>query len=255
MHFADPLEGGVLVRRYQRFLADVALENGTTVTAHCPNTGSMMGCCDPGSPVWLSRSGNPRRKHSWTWELVEPHHGVCVGIHTGRANALVGEALEAELLPELGHYPRRRREVRVPGAPMRADWLLEDPDGGGRCFLEVKNVTAAVHGRTALFPDAVTERGRRHVEVLGEWVAQGGRAALVFCVQRNDVTELRPADAIDPRYGEALRGAVAQGLWVAAVAMEVGPRAIAPRRRVPVRCDPDGGEPGRMEPGHEEVES
>lgn len=234
MEFETELRPARLVQRYKRFLADVEDESGQW-TVHCPNTGSMLGCAEPGSRVWLSRSSRRGRKYVYTWELVEMQEGVLVGVHTGRANDLVAEALDAGLLPDLQGYRQRRREARVPEAPMRADWLLEDPDGGGPpCFVEVKNVTAAVAAGTACFPDAVTDRGRRHLEVLADWVGAGGRAAVVFCVQRTDTERVRPAEEIDPAYARALRQAAARGVELAAVRMRPSPGAIVPERALPV---------------------
>ena len=242
MEFEAPLREVRLLRRYRRFLADVEDEHGRQWTVHCPNTGSMLGCAEPGSRIWLSRSDRPGRKYADTWELVEAAEGVLVGVHTGRANALVAEAIDAGCLPGLDGYRRRRREAAVPGAPMRADWLLEGHERGEPpCFLEVKNVTAAVAADgVALFPDAVTERGRRHLAVLAERAAAGGRAALVFCVQRADVTEVRPAASIDPRYAEALRAAAEAGVAIRAVRLRPSPAGIFPDRPLPVRCAGDG---------------
>ncbi|MFP4129705.1 MAG: DNA/RNA nuclease SfsA [Halorhodospira sp.] len=235
MEFEASLVEARLVRRYRRFLVDVEDAQGRRWTAHCPNTGSLLGCAEPGLRVWLSRSGRAGRKYAYTWELVEVAPGVVVGVHTGRANALVGEALDRGLVPGLGGYTERRREVRVPEAPMRADWLLDGhPRGDPPCFVEVKNVTAAVTGGTAFFPDAVTERGRRHLEVLTGWVGQGGRAALVFCVQRSDACSVQPAAWIDPRYAEALRAAAAAGVEIAAVRLHPMATGIAPERALPV---------------------
>nr|WP_274519793.1 DNA/RNA nuclease SfsA [Halorhodospira sp. M38] len=235
VEFEQGLTEARLVRRYRRFLADVEDAGGRQWTVHCPNTGSMLGCTEPGSRVWLSHSARPGRKYAHTWELVELPGSIVVGVHTGRANALVGEALDAGLLPGLSAYATRRREVRVPDAPMRADWLLEDhPGGEPPCFVEVKNVTAAVeHGR-ALFPDAVTERGRRHLEVLADWVRGGGRAALIFCVQRSDALEVRPAESIDPRYVEALREAAAAGVDLRAIRLHPSATGIRPDCPLPV---------------------
>lgn len=235
MEFTRPLQAGVLRRRYKRFLADVDLDSGGMITCHCPNTGSMMGCAEPGSRVWLSRSDNPKRKYAHTWELVEAEPGVMVGINTGLANHLVAEALDSRLLPELAAYTDRRREAVVDGRPMRADFRLSD-GAGNDCVVEVKNVTAAVRGGVALFPDAVSERGRRHLEVLADLVTMGERAALVYCVQRADVTEVRPADEIDPAYGRALRDAMAAGVEVYAVGAEPGTAGIRLNRRVAVNC-------------------
>lgn len=229
-----PLTEGRLLRRYKRFLADVALADGTVVTAHCPNTGSMLGCQAAGSPVWLSAATNPARKLAWTWELVEALPGVRVGLHTGRSNALVREAIEAGLAPQLAGYPDIRPEVPY-GQASRIDFLLTAPDRPP-CYVEVKNVTAAAEGRIALFPDAVTARGAKHLDELAAQVGAGHRAVLVFCVQRADVAEVRPADAIDPHYGQRLRAAMAAGVEVIALGARVGVEEIRVERVLPVVC-------------------
>lgn len=235
MRYAAPLVAGRLQRRYQRFLADVALDDGRRLTCHCPNTGAMLGCAEPGLRVWLSRSDRRGRKYAHTWEQVETAQGVRVGIHTGRTNALVREALDAgAALPELAGCAAVRAEVSVPGAPMRADFRLDGP--GGPCFLEVKNVTAAVERGVALFPDAPSRRGVRHLEVLSGLAGEGVRAVLVFCAQRADVTEVRPADRIDPAYGRALRAAIAAGVEVLALGARADDHGIAVDRRLPVVC-------------------
>jgi len=223
-------EGRLVVRR-NRFVAEVELDDGRRVLAHCPNTGSMLGCRDPGSRVWLSPASTPGRKLAWTWELVEAA-GTLVGIHTGRSNGLVREAIEAGRVAELSGYARLRPEVRY-GANSRIDFLLE---GGGRppCWVEVKNVTAAVEGRVGYFPDAVTERGSRHLREMQSRVAAGDCAAIVFCVQRADVVEVRPADRIDPAYGRALREALAAGVVALALGAEVDLREIRLVRRLPI---------------------
>ncbi|HKJ95467.1 MAG TPA: DNA/RNA nuclease SfsA [Gammaproteobacteria bacterium] len=237
MRFDDALLSGWLERRYKRFLADVRLDGDERITCHCPNTGSMMGCSKPGSRVWLSRSNNPRRKYAHTWEVVEVGSGALVGIHTGRTNALVAEAVADGVLPSLQGYGVVRREVTVPDAPMRADFHLSGHPEAADCFLEVKNVTAAVGaGGIALFPDAVSERGRRHIEVLMALKRRGLRAALVFCAQRADVTEIRPADEIDPAYGRALRAGIAAGVEVFGVGATVTEWGIHVDRTVPVVC-------------------
>ncbi|MDN3518454.1 DNA/RNA nuclease SfsA [Aquisalimonas lutea] len=236
MELPQPLVAGVLERRYKRFLADVVLGDGERVTCHCPNTGSMMGCQEPGSRVWLSRSGNPGRKYPLTWELVELAGPVLVGIHTGRANALVREALEAGRIPQLAGYPEIRPEVHLPGEGTRIDFLLSGHAAAPDCYVEVKNVTAAVDQGIALFPDAVSARGTRHLEHLRRLVGEGQRAALVFCVQRDDAREVRPADDIDPVYGQALRAAMASGVEVHALGARVGEREIALERTLDVVC-------------------
>ncbi|THF63275.1 DNA/RNA nuclease SfsA [Pseudothauera rhizosphaerae] len=231
MHFPTPLQPGHLIRRYNRFLADVETSGGI-LTAHCPNTGSMMGCAEPGMKVWLSPAANPARKLAWTWELAEAEPGVLVGVHTGRSNALVREAIESGRVAALGGYPRIRGEVKY-GANSRVDLLLE-ADGRPPCYVEVKNVTAAVQDGIGHFPDAVTLRGAKHLRELAGMVAAGHRAVLAFCVQREDVREVRPADHIDPAYGRALREAMAAGVEVLALGATVSPAGIELSRMLPV---------------------
>lgn len=229
-----PLVEGRLLGRRQRFLADVDLD-GETVVAHCANTGSMLGCKEPGSRVWLSRAEGEKRKLSWTWELVEARPGVPVGIHTGRANALVAEALAAGRIAELAAYTRLRREVQYGREGSRIDLLLEWANGR-LAYVEVKNVTAAVEHGVALFPDAVSERGSKHLRELKAMVADGHRAAVVFCVQRADADEVRPFDAVDPAYGRGLREALAVGVEAYALRARVSPAEIVLTRRLPVVC-------------------
>lgn len=236
MKFHPPLIGGRLIRRYKRFLADVILDSGEAVTAHCPNTGSMLGCQDPGSRVWLSRSDNPRRKYCYTWELVETAEGTKVGIHTGRTNALVEEAIRSGAVRELPGYGEIRREVRYGQERSRVDLLLSGDPERSACYVEIKNVTAAVDSGVALFPDAVSARGSKHLRELMAMAAQGDRAVIFFCVQRGDVREVRPADAIDPEYGATLRQALACGVEALAYRARVGPRGIELTTPVPVVC-------------------
>jgi len=234
MKFAAPLVEGRLVRRYKRFLADVELAAGGAITAACPNTGSMMGCCEPGSRVWLSESDSPTRKYRHTWEIVESAREL-VGINTGLPNRLVREAIETGVIAGLSGYGSIRPEVAFGEERSRIDLLLEDA-ARPACYVEVKNVTAAVTGRVALFPDAVSERGAKHLRELMRLKGQGLRAVLVFCVQRGGVDEVRPADAIDPAYGRTLREAIAAGVEVMAWRAKVTTRDIAIDARLAVRC-------------------
>ncbi len=234
MRFAAPLVEGTLLRRYKRFLADIELEGGGVITAACPNTGSMLGCCEPGSRAWLSESDSPTRKYRHTWELVEAG-GVMVGINTGLPNRLVVEAIEAGVIGELSGYGTIRREVPFGEERSRIDLVLESP-GRAACYVEVKNVTAAVAGGVALFPDAVSARAAKHLRELMRLKEKGLRPVLVFCVQRGDVGEVRPADAIDPLYGRTLREAVAAGVEVMAWRARVSARAVAIESPLPVRC-------------------
>ena len=233
MRFPTPLLEGRLLRRYQRFLADVDTAAGI-LTAHCPNTGSMQGCAEPGMRVWLSPATNPARKLAWTWELVEALPGVVVGMHTGRSNALVREAIEAGRVPELAGYPAIRPEVKY-GEGSRIDLLLTAP-GRPDCYVEVKNVTAAVAGHIGYFPDAVTTRGTKHLREMSAMIAAGHRAVLVFCVQRGDVDCVRPADHIDPVYARTLREAQAAGVEVIALGARVSPAGIELARRLAVEA-------------------
>ncbi|MBP7395132.1 MAG: DNA/RNA nuclease SfsA [Zoogloea sp.] len=233
MRFPTPLLEGRLLRRYQRFLADVDTAAGI-LTAHCPNTGSMQGCAEPGMRVWLSPATNPARKLAWTWELVEALPGVVVGMHTGRSNALVREAIEAGRVPELAGYPAIRPEVKY-GEGSRIDLLLTAPERPD-CYVEVKNVTAAVAGHIGYFPDAVTTRGTKHLREMSAMIAAGHRAVLVFCVQRGDVDCVRPADHIDPVYARTLREALAAGVEVIALGARVSPAGIELERRLAVEA-------------------
>lgn len=235
MQFESPLLPGTLIARYKRFFADVRLDSGELVTAHCPNTGSMLGCQEPGSRVWLSPADKPGRKLRYTWELVAPRPGVLVGIHTGRSNALVAEAIAGGVVRELAGYTRIRREVKFGRENSRIDLLLSG-DGLPDCYVEVKNVTAAVSAGIALFPDAVSARGSKHLRELMHVVEQGRRAVIFFCAQRGDVNEVRPADAIDPRYGETLREALAAGVTALAYRAVVEPRTLRLQDPIPVTC-------------------
>jgi sugar fermentation stimulation protein A len=238
LKFASPLVEGTLVRRYKRFLADVTLAGGQEVTASCPNTGSMMGCCEPGSRVWLSESDAPARKYRHTWEMVEARRAdgppVIVGINTGLPNRLVAEAVASGVIAELSGYATIRREVAFGEERSRVDLLLEGP-GREACYVEVKNVTAAVSGGVALFPDAVSERGAKHLRELMRLKARGLRPVQVYCVQRGDVDEVRPADAIDPAYGRTLREAIGAGVEVLAYRADVTVEGVTLASRIPVR--------------------
>ena len=234
MMFTTSLIEGVLIKRYKRFLADVSLPDGTVVTAHTPNTGSMRGCAEPGSRVWLRDSGNPKRTYPLSWELVETPFGALVGINTGLSNQLVREAIECESIKELRGFKDIRTEVRYGVEQSRIDLLLEN-GSERRCYVEVKNVTMVESG-IALFPDAVSKRGSRHLRELMAVVAAGHRAVIFFCVQREDATQVRPADHIDSEYGQTLRLAVARGVEPLAYAATVSLKGITLELSLPVIC-------------------
>jgi sugar fermentation stimulation protein A len=224
-----PLTPGTLVRRYKRFLADVVLEDGSCVTVHCPNSGSMKGCALPGSRVFISHSSNISRKYPFTWELVETG-GFWAGINTGLPNRLAREAIENGTVVELQGYETIRPEVPY-GEHSRIDLLLESPPQ--RCFVEVKNVTL-VENDLALFPDAVTTRGQKHLNELMRVVREGDRAVIFFTVQRGDARSVSPADAIDPEYGRLLRLAMKCGVEALAYLASVTPKEIRLTERLPV---------------------
>lgn len=249
MQFEGSLLEGRLIRRYKRFLADVTLADGSTVTAHTPNTGSMLGCCTPGCRVWLRDSGSTTRKYPLSWELVETETGTLVGINTGLSNLLVREAVEQGVIQALRGYRDIRSEVRYGDEKSRIDLLLSGHDQAPDCYVEVKNVTLA-EGDAAYFPDAVSTRGTKHLRELMSMVRQGYRACLCFCVQREDVDHVRPADHIDAVYGETLRQALAAGVEVLAYQAQVTPTAISLTRALPVVCaEPreSGAVPGFVE--------
>ena len=221
MRFPSPLIYGTLIQRYKRFLADVELADGTTVIAHCTNTGNMTGCNTPGSAVYVSRCDNQRRRLSYTWEMVRVNDSW-VGINTFHPNRLVVEGIEAGVLRELQGYESVRREVCTRQGT-RLDVCLE---GMGRfCFVEVKNVTLAIDG-TAAFPDAVTARGKKHLKELIRLKRQGHRAVLLFVIQRQDCNDFRTADEIDPEYGRWLRRALKAGVEVLPYQASVTPQEI-----------------------------
>ena len=228
-----PLIRGTLERRYQRFLADVVLEDGRTVTAHCPNTGSMAGCCEPGRTVYLSRHDDPRRKLKHTWQLIHMP-GSLVGINTLVPNRLVAAAVRSGALPELKAAVEVRPEVRV-GRNSRIDLLLTDSDGGC-CYVEIKNCTLVENGR-AMFPDAVTTRGRKHLQEMQILAAAGHRCVMFYFVQRMDADCFYPADSIDPAYGAALRQAAAGGVEVLAYDTAIDLAGIRLRRRLPCELE------------------
>jgi len=227
MRFKSRLIRGTLIQRYKRFLADIRIENGEVVTAHCTNTGSMMGCKEPGSSVYISRSDNLHRKLAYTWEMIEIA-GDWVGINTMHPNNLVPEAVESGVIKELCGYRTIRREVKV-SAHTRLDLCLEGRSGN--CYVEVKNVTLAVDGAAA-FPDAVSERGTKHLKELMRLKRQGHRAAIVFVIQRGDCDSFRPADEIDKEYGRWLRKAVKAGVEALPYVAKVTPKEIILTRRI-----------------------
>lgn len=231
MLLPQPMLRGVLVSRYKRFFADVALDDGRSVTAHCPNPGSMLGMNAPGLVVWVSRSDDPKRKLAHTLELVEVDGGL-VGVNTMLPNRLVAEALADAAIPELAGYASIRREVRY-GENSRVDFLLEAPHRAA-CWVEVKSVTLCRSAGLAEWPDCVSARGARHVAELEAVTAKGDRAVVLFLLQRNDCDRFAVAHDLDPAFSRALARAVATGVEVLAYHCEMGPDGISIAGRLPV---------------------
>ena len=213
MKFPTSLIKGKLARRYKRFLADVTLEDGTLVTAHCANPGSMMGLKDPGLTVWLSPSTNPKRKLKYSWEMVESPISGCpalVGVHTNITNKLAEEAIQAGKIPELDGYDILRREVKY-GQNSRIDLLLQHI-GKPDCYVEVKSVTLMRQPGRAEFPDAKTVRGTKHLGELSTMIAEGHRAVMLYLIQRPDATSFGLCNDIDPDYVQAFGKARKSGV-------------------------------------------
>jgi sugar fermentation stimulation protein A len=213
MQFSSPLTAATLVRRYKRFLADVVLAGGETITVHVANPGSMIGLAAPGARVWLSRSANAKRKLAHSWELVEVDLGAgpeLVGVNTGHPNMLVAEALEAAQIPELAGYSAIRREVKY-GRNSRVDFLLEAP-GRPSCYVEVKNVHLMRAAGLAEFPDCVTARGAKHLDELAAMADRGARAVMLFLIQIGSAQNFALARDIDPTYADAFDRARTRGV-------------------------------------------
>jgi sugar fermentation stimulation protein A len=225
VRFEPPLRSGVLLRRYKRFLADVRLPCGGVVTMHCPNTGAMTGCAEPGSVAWYSTRDDARRKYRHTLEQVETASGARIGVHSSLANAIVAEALAAGVVTELARCSFRR-EVTAPGIHGRFDFGLLGEKGAPIGYVEVKSVTLAQRGGWGAFPDSRSERASRHVRALAQARRRGARAILLFCVQHTAIARVRPADDVDPAYGAALREAHAAGVEVLAYKARLDPAEI-----------------------------
>ena len=222
-----PLIAGTLLKRYKRFLADIELETGEVVTAHCPNTGPMTGVCHIGGRVLVSYSTDPKRKLAYTWELAEVRDTVptWAGANTALPNRVVKAMLEAKQIPELGDYSTIRPEVRYGGdGKSRIDFVISGEDNALPTYIEVKNTTWA-KGTLALFPDTVTTRGQKHLKELAALIPQA-QAVMLYFINRGDCTEFAPGDEADPTYGVLLRQAMAQGVKVLPCRFEVTPAGV-----------------------------
>ncbi len=233
MQLKQPLQQAILRKRYKRFLADIELANGKTITIHCPNTGSMKNCQQAGSRIWYTDSENPQRKYPCTWQIVEVDSRYLVGINTALANKLVYEALSEGRIKQLSGYTEIRAEVAYGEQGSRIDFLLASPEEAGSeeasaeverpllprpssCYLEVKNVSLGIGQGRGIFPDSVTTRGQKHLQELMHMQTLGHRAVLLFCVQHSGIQQVAPADDLDPEYGRLLRLAARSGVEVLA---------------------------------------
>ena len=233
MQFDPVLEQGRLLKRYKRFFADIECADGSLVTAHCANTGSMKNCMAEGARVWFSRNDDPKRKLKATWELVETPHGRLACINTGRAKRLVEEALQAGVITELAGFTQLRREVKYGEENSRADFCLMFDQQ--QVFVEVKSVTLGFADTdTAAFPDAVTTRGAKHLRELTALAEMGQRAVLIYCVNLSGITAVRAAQEIDPEYAAALAEAKAAGVEVLAYGTRITSAGIEVTQRLAV---------------------
>jgi sugar fermentation stimulation protein A len=224
-----PLVSGRLIRRYKRFLADVELSDGQLVTAHCPNSGRMTECAEPGRPVYLSRHDNPRRKLKYSWELIAMPSSL-VGVNTLLPNRLVYQAVKDGAIDGLEGYPQVSREVTV-SKGSRLDLAAGGPNRR-QCYIEVKNCTLVENG-VAMFPDAVTTRGRKHLLELQRLAQEGHRCAMFFLIQRMDADIFKPADHVDPAYGRELRSAFENGVEIVVYDVVIDLKMIRLNRKLP----------------------
>ena len=234
MLFSSPLAEGRLITRYKRFLSDITMADGSTITAHCANPGAMLGLVTPGNRVWLSLSANPTRKLAYSWEMVEANFGAgaqMVGINTSLPNGLAAEAIAAGRVPPLAGYARLRREVKY-GRASRVDILLEDDDRPA-CYVEVKNVHMMRQPPLAEFPDCVTARGTKHLHELGDMAEDGYRAVMLFVIQMQ-AERFTLARDIDPTYAAAFDRARQRGVEAYAVTCQLTPEMIVVDRLVPI---------------------
>ena len=233
MKFATPLVPARLIRRYKRFLADIRLEDGTEVTAHCANPGSMMGLAEPGSRIWVEPNDDPKKKLKYGWRLVDHENGHFTGVDTGVPNRALKDALIAHQVPGLPDYQLGRPEVKY-SQNSRIDFLLtgHGPDN----YLEVKSVTLSRQPGLAEFPDSVTARGTKHLNDLADMARAGHDAVIFYLVQRTDCDAMTLAADIDPAYAQAFARAMAAGVRVLAQRCDITPQQITLGDPIPVKA-------------------
>lgn len=232
MQFDPPLQPAILLKRYKRFLADVVTPDGRELTLHCPNTGAMTGCAASGDTVWYSTSDNAKRKYAHTWELTETQQGAVICVNTLRANSLAKEAISAGIIPELSGYNQLKSEVKYGEENSRIDIMLQ-ADDRQNCYIEVKSVTLA-ENEQGYFPDAVTERGQKHLRELMSVAAEGQRAVIFFAVLHSAITRFSPARHIDEKYAQLLSEAQQRGVEILAYKAELSAEGMALKKSLPV---------------------
>lgn len=238
MQLPSPLLTGRLIKRYKRFLADIALDDGRDITAHCANPGSMLAVAIPGAKVWVHEHGNPKRKLAFSWEMISLD-GTLVPINTTYPNKIAREAVEAGKIPALAGYSSIRREVKY-GANSRIDLLLDGAPSSADpapCYVEIKNVHLSRDAGLAEFPDSVTARGVKHLAELCRMKAEGARAVMLFIVQRGDCTRFAPAADLDPAYAEALKTATSTGVEVLCYDCDVTTSAVTLRNTLDIQLN------------------
>ncbi len=228
MQFKSPLQSATLIKRYKRFLADVKTDEGKEITVHCPNSGSMRGCSTPGSRVMLSTSPNANRKYPQTLEMIQEGN-TWIGVNTMLTNKIVAEAILEGRVEELKGVDKLTREVKT-SASSRLDLLLER--GEEKIYVEIKNCSL-VEDDWAMFPDAVTARGTKHLHELADLVQQGHQGIIFFCIQRTDADRFRPAAQIDPLYAKTLAEVRDKGVQILAYQAEVCPESIIIKKSLP----------------------
>ena len=232
MHFPGPLQCGRLIKRYKRFLADIVLDTGEEITAHCANPGSMMGVAIEGATVWVSKSPSKTRKLPYSWELIDLDTTL-LAINTNNPNKIASDAIELRAIPELTGYENLRREVKY-GDASRIDILLEGGRREAPCYVEVKNVHLMRTKGLAEFPDSVTTRGTKHLKELTSVMEQGARAIMLFVVQRSDCTKFSPAADLDPTYAENLNAANNAGVELLCYDCDITTEEVRLRRPLPI---------------------
>lgn len=232
MQFNKPLRQGVLQKRYKRFLADIDFGDNETTTTHCPNTGAMTGCAEPGFKAWCSVSDNPKRKYSLTWELSQNNNGEMIVVNTQHANRMAGELLQTNLVPELSQWQELKPEQRYGQEKSRIDWWGVDQNNR-ECFIEVKSVTLA-DASQGYFPDAVSQRAHKHLNELMQVVADGHRAVQLYMVMHDGIEQVSPAAHIDSQYAELCKKAASVGVEFYAVKCRASAKEIKLERPVPV---------------------